>query len=119
MRTFGVVSHDEEVYCFPEIQHPNFVNIHECYLFEDEIFIFTEYIGFSIEDLLFHSIYPTEREIAYIITQVSRILPLPYPTFVDITGPGWHSVHRVLETRSPAYINRAKEESEARITCGL
>jgi hypothetical protein len=62
---------------------------------------------------------PTEREIAYIITQVSRILPLPYPTFVDITGPGWHSVHRVLETRSPAYINRAKEESEARITCGL
>jgi hypothetical protein len=32
MRTFGVVSHDEEVYCFPEIQHPNFVNIYERYL---------------------------------------------------------------------------------------
>jgi hypothetical protein len=63
--------------------------------------------------------YPTEREIAYIITQVSRILPLPYPTFVDITGSGSHSVHLVQETRSPTYINRAKEGSEASITCGL
>jgi hypothetical protein len=68
IRTFGVISHDEEVYCFPEIQHLNFVNIYERYLFEDEIFAFTKYIGFSIEDLLFHLIYPTEREIAYIIS---------------------------------------------------
>jgi hypothetical protein len=65
MRTFGVVSHDEQVYCFPKIKHPNFVNICERYLFEGEIFVFTKYIRFSIEDLLFHSIYPTEREIAY------------------------------------------------------
>lgn len=95
MRTFGVVSHDEEVYCFPEIQHPNFVNICERYLFEDEIFAFTKYVGFSIEELLFHSIYPTEREIAYIISQVSRISPFPRPTFVDMTGLGWHTIHLV------------------------
>ncbi len=95
MRTFGVVSHDEEVYCFPEIHHPNFVNICERYLFKDEIFAFTEYVGFSIEELLFHSIYPTEREIAYIISQVSRISPFPRPTFVDMTGLGWHTIHLV------------------------
>jgi hypothetical protein len=95
MRTFGVASHDEEVYCFPEIQHPNFVNICERYLFEGKIFAFTEYIGFSIEDLLFHSIYPIEREIAYIISQVSRTSPFPRPTFVNITGLGWHTIHLV------------------------
>lgn len=95
MRTFGVVSHDEEVYCFPEIQHPNFVNICERYLFEDEIFAFTEYVGFSIEELLFHSIYPIEREIAYIISQVSRISPFPRPTFDDMTGLGWYKIHLV------------------------
>ena len=95
IRTFGVASECDEVYCFPEIQHPNFVNIYECYLFEDEIFIFTEYVGFSIENLLFHSVYPTKPEIAYIISRVSRISPFPTPTFVDIAGPGWHTVHLV------------------------
>jgi hypothetical protein len=68
MRTFSIISHDEEGYYFPEIQHPNFVNICERYLFEDKIIIFIKYIGFSIEDLLFHSIYLIEQEIAYIIS---------------------------------------------------
>ena len=85
----------EDIYYFPEIRHPNFVNICERYLFEDEIFIFTEYIGFSIEDLLFHSIYLIEREIACIISQVSRILPFLRPTFINITGLGWHIIHLV------------------------
>jgi hypothetical protein len=106
MRTSGIASECDEVYCFPEIQHPNFVNIHECYLFEDEIFILTEHVGFSIEDLLFHSIYPTEREIAYVISQVSRILPFPARPFVNIAGLGWHTIHLVQETRSSTYINR-------------
>jgi serine/threonine protein kinase len=82
MRTFGVVSHDEQVYCFPKIKHPNFVNICERYLFEGKIFVFTKYIRFSIEDLLFHSIYPTEREIAYIISQVGRISLFPRSTLL-------------------------------------
>jgi serine/threonine protein kinase len=86
MRTFGVASHDEEVYCFPEVQHLNFVNICERYLFEDEIFVFTEYVGFSIEDMLLHLIYPTEREIAYIISQVSRISPFPRSTIPLLTS---------------------------------
>jgi hypothetical protein len=68
MRTFSVGSHDKEGYCFPKIQYLNFVNICERYLFEDKIFVFTKYIGFSIEDLLFHSIYLIECEIAYIIS---------------------------------------------------
>jgi hypothetical protein len=71
IRTFSVISYDEEGYYFPKIQHSNFVNICERYLFKDKIFVFTEYIGFSIEDLLFYSIYLIEREIAYIISEVS------------------------------------------------
>jgi hypothetical protein len=95
MRTSGAASECDEVYYFPEIQHPKFVDIHECYLFEDKTFIFTEYVGFSIEDLLFHSIYPTEREIAYIISQVSRISPFPRPTFVNTAGLDWHTIYLV------------------------
>ena len=118
MRIFDNVREDEQE-CEPEnismskkpfpllgLQHPNFVNIYECYLFKDEIFVFTEYIGFSVSDLLFHSIYLPEREIAYIISQVSRISPFLRSNFVNIAGLGWHSIHLVQETRSPTYINR-------------
>ena len=55
------------------IQHPNFVDIKEAYLFKDEIFAIVEYVGFSVHHLLRHSISLTEREIAYIISQVSII----------------------------------------------
>ena len=105
MRTFGDVSQSDEsqgnesqgseVYCLLEIQHPNFVNICECYLVEDEIFVFTEYVGFSIQDLLLHFISPTEQEIAYIIGQVSRISSFPHLTFADIAGLGWDTIHLV------------------------
>jgi hypothetical protein len=67
MRTFGIISEYDRVYCFPEIQYPNFVNIYKYYLFKNKIFVFTEYIGFSIEELLFYLIYLIEREIVYII----------------------------------------------------
>ena len=40
-----------------EIQHPNFDDICEAYLFRNEISAIVEYIGFSVEDLLQHSIY--------------------------------------------------------------
>ena len=53
------------------IQHPNFVDIEEAYLFKNEIFAIVEYVGFSIDDLLRHSISLSEPEIAYIISQVS------------------------------------------------
>ncbi len=71
MRVFDAAPQGEG--CFPllEIQHPNFVDICEGYIFEDKIFAILEYVGFSVEDLLQYSIYPTEREIAYIISQVS------------------------------------------------
>ncbi|KAI9774176.1 MAG: hypothetical protein M1839_001878 [Geoglossum umbratile] len=70
MRTFGVTSSGEEAFPLLQIQHPNFVDICEVYLFKDEIFAIVEYVGFSIEDLLQHFIYPTEYEITYIISQV-------------------------------------------------
>jgi serine/threonine protein kinase len=80
MRTFGAASEDEMVFPLLEIQHPNFVDICEAYLFRNDISTILEYIGFSVEDLLQHSIYPTEREIAYIISQVSVTIPLLNPT---------------------------------------
>ncbi|KFY32537.1 hypothetical protein V493_00088 [Pseudogymnoascus sp. VKM F-4281 (FW-2241)] len=53
-----------------EIQHKNFVNIHELYLFNEEIFAVTEHVGFSLGDLLQKSICFSETEISYIIGQV-------------------------------------------------
>ena len=71
MRTFGVAPKGIEFFPLFEIQHTNFVDICEAYLFESDIFVIVEYVGFSIEDLLQNSIFPTEREIAYIISQAS------------------------------------------------
>ena len=75
MRTFGVASEGDDFFPLLEIQHPNFVDICEAYLFESDIFVIVDYVGFSIEDLLQHSILPTEREIAYIMSQVGVMLP--------------------------------------------
>jgi hypothetical protein len=75
----GEESEGEEPFPLLEIQHPNFVDICEAYLFRNEIFAIVEYVGFSIADLLQHSIHPSEREIVYIINQVSRILPFLNP----------------------------------------
>jgi hypothetical protein len=49
MRIFGVASEGEETFPLLEIQHPNFVDICEVYLFRNEIFAIVEYVGFSIE----------------------------------------------------------------------
>ena len=95
MKTYGVASPDDEAYCFPEIQHPNFVNIYERYLFQKTIFAITEYVGFSLDNLLLKSIYLTEREIAYIVSRVSRMSPSPSLTFVNITGFGRYSIYLV------------------------
>ncbi len=54
----------------PEIQHPNFIDIYEVYYFEDQGFLISEYVDFSLDDLLQCSVYPTELEIACIISQV-------------------------------------------------
>ena len=53
-----------------EIQHPNFIDIYEVYHFEDEVFLISEYVDFWLDDLLQCSVYPTEIEIACIISQV-------------------------------------------------
>jgi hypothetical protein len=52
------------------IQYPNFIDIYEVYYFEDQVFLISEYIDFLLEDLLKCSVYPTESEIVYIISQV-------------------------------------------------
>jgi hypothetical protein len=58
---------------FPEFQHPSFVNIYELYHVDDEIFTISEYLDFSLEDLLRYSIRLTEPEIAFIISRVRWI----------------------------------------------
>jgi hypothetical protein len=68
---------------FPEFQHPSFVDIYELYHVNDEIFAIYEYLDFSLEDLLRHSIRLAEPEIAFIISLVGWIssfttsFPLP------------------------------------------
>ncbi|OBT59289.1 hypothetical protein VE04_00393 [Pseudogymnoascus sp. 24MN13] len=55
---------------YSSIRHKNFVNVYETYFFEGEASAIVEYVGFSLEDLLQKSIYFSEPEIAYIISQV-------------------------------------------------
>ncbi|KAH8790821.1 hypothetical protein F5882DRAFT_490771 [Hyaloscypha sp. PMI_1271] len=55
---------------FPEFRHPSFVDIYELYHVDDEIFAISEYLDFSLEDLLRHSIRLAEPEIAFIISRV-------------------------------------------------
>lgn len=92
MRKFGVASKGEVVsdgeILFPllEIQHPNFVDIYGAYLFRNEISTIVKYVGFSVEDLLQQSIYSIEREIAYIISQVSVAIPSQSYSYIDTAG---------------------------------
>lgn len=67
----GSVSSAKFTY-FPllSIRHQNFVDICESYLFERQVFAITEYVGFSLKDLLEHGIRPSESEIAYVVSQV-------------------------------------------------
>jgi hypothetical protein len=54
-----------------QVRHQNFVDICGSYQFEGQVFAITEYVGFSLEDLVQSSLHPSEPEIAYIICQVS------------------------------------------------
>jgi hypothetical protein len=53
-----------------QIQYLNFIDIYKVYYFKDQVFLISEYIDFLLEDLLKCSVYPTESEIVYIISQV-------------------------------------------------
>jgi hypothetical protein len=63
-------THDSNGFNILQIQHPNFIDIYEVYYFEDQVFLISEYVDFSLEDLLKCSVYPTGSEIACIISQV-------------------------------------------------
>jgi hypothetical protein len=64
---------------FPEFRHPSFVDIYELYHVDDEIFAISEYLDFSLEDLLRHSIRLAEPEIAFIISRVRWISSFTQP----------------------------------------
>lgn len=71
MRIFDFTPEGDLNFPFLGIQHPNFVDVCELYRSHNRISVIVGYVGFSIEDLLQHSIFPTEREIAFVINQVS------------------------------------------------
>ncbi|OAF59411.1 p21 protein (Cdc42 Rac)-activated kinase [Pseudogymnoascus destructans] len=52
------------------IRHPNFVDVCESYVFESQVFVITEYVGFCLDDILQRSLRLSEPEIAYVISQV-------------------------------------------------
>lgn len=54
----------------PQMRHRNIIDIYEVYCFKDQIFIISEYVDFSLEDLLRHDIHLIETEIALHIPQV-------------------------------------------------
>ncbi|KAH9205179.1 hypothetical protein DL95DRAFT_397905 [Leptodontidium sp. 2 PMI_412] len=53
-----------------QVQHRNFIDYYEAYLFKGQLFTVGENIDFSVEEMLDNALYPTESEIGYIIGQV-------------------------------------------------
>ncbi|KAH9204391.1 hypothetical protein DL95DRAFT_398561 [Leptodontidium sp. 2 PMI_412] len=53
-----------------QVQHRNFIDYYEAYLFKGQLFTVSENIDFSLKEMLENGLYPTEREIAYIIGQI-------------------------------------------------
>lgn len=52
-----------------QAQHRNFIDYYEAYLFEGQLFTVSENIDFSLKEILDNAVYPTEREIAYIVVR--------------------------------------------------
>ena len=50
------------------MRHRNIIDIYEIYCFKGQILIISEYLDFSLEDLLQHNIYLTETEIVCMIS---------------------------------------------------
>jgi hypothetical protein len=68
-------------FSIPQLYHPNFTDLYELYYHKDQMFVISEYLDFSLGDLLKHSIWPTETEIACIISQVRRTDIILFPGF--------------------------------------
>jgi hypothetical protein len=95
---------DEGNPCFPilEIWHPNFVDIDIIYLYGEEVFAITEFVGPSLNDLLQRPIEFSEPEVAYVISEVSHTKPLSYLS--DAVGLGRYTLYLVAEARPSTYI---------------
>ena len=58
------------------ILHQNFVEVYKVYFFEGQVFVITEHVGSSLEDLLQKDVCFSEPDIAYIISEVGRTLSI-------------------------------------------
>ena len=114
--TYSMVSKGRG-FSLPQIHHPNFTDIYELYYVKDQVFVISEYLDFSLEDLLKHSIWPTETEIAFIISQVRRtdILLTPVSELIAI-GAGWYTVYLVKKTQSPTHFSTEYSDSCSYLT---
>ncbi len=57
-----------------QVQHRNFIDYYEAYFFKGQVFTVSENIDYSLKEMLENGLYPTEREIAYMVGQVSQDL---------------------------------------------
>jgi hypothetical protein len=73
IRTLPNADNNRSEYDILKIQHPNFIDLYRLYIFEGKVFDVIEYMAFSLKEMLHNSIFSTELEIAYIISQVSLI----------------------------------------------
>lgn len=65
--TYSIASNGRG-FSLPQIYHPNFTDIYKLFYTKDQVFVISEYLDFLLEDLLKHSIWTIETEIAYIIS---------------------------------------------------
>lgn len=95
---------DGGIPCFPILQmwHPNFVDIDMIYLYREEVFAITEFVGPSLNDLLQTPIEFSDPEIAYVISEVSQAVPVFYLS--DAVGFGRYTLYLVAEARPSTYI---------------
>lgn len=52
MITTYSMAFDGRGFSLPQIHHPNFTEIYELYYAKDQVFVVSEYLDFSLEDLL-------------------------------------------------------------------
>jgi hypothetical protein len=77
------------------ILHQSFVDVHEIYFFDREVFVITEHVGLSLEDMLENSVCLSEPDIAYIIGKVSLTLSLSTLYSSDVLDFGRYMLHLV------------------------
>jgi hypothetical protein len=95
LKVFSSTSWDATFTPLLRILHQSFVDVHEIYFFDREVFVITEHVGLSLEDMLENSVCLSEPDIAYIIGKVSLTLSLSTLYSSDVLDFGRYMLHLV------------------------